>query len=126
MNSRSKEVLELPIALKLSSDGIVHPEELFGPIEEQTLIGDDRVTIIPPKGFLASVFGRLIDLLAGNTVELSSDTYAKYNPVSESNNIIPKFNKETSYDVIGSRTEFVGNKTTENAATYTYEDPVAE
>lgn len=75
---------------------------------------------------LVSVFGRLIDLLAGNTVELSSDKYAKYNPVSESNNIIPKFNKEISYDVIGSRTEFVGNKTTENAATYTYEDPVAE
>ena len=75
---------------------------------------------------ISLVFGRLIDLLAGNTVEFDSDKHAKYNPVSESNNIIPKFNKETSYDVIGSRTEFVGNKTTENAATYTYEDPVAE
>ena len=75
---------------------------------------------------LGSVFGRLIDLLAGNTVNFGSSTNEKYNPVSESNNIIPKFNKEISYNVIGSRTEFVGNKTTENAATYTYEDPVAE
>ncbi|MDD5885405.1 MAG: hypothetical protein PUC66_05130 [Erysipelotrichaceae bacterium] len=58
MNSRSKEVLELPVSLKLSSDGIVHPEELFGPIEEQTLIGDTRVTTIPPKGFLVLDFGK--------------------------------------------------------------------
>ncbi len=50
--------MELPLALKQASEGVLHPEELFGPIEEQTLIGDPRVAIIPPKGFLVLDFGK--------------------------------------------------------------------
>lgn len=69
-------------------------------------------------------FGYLIDLFVGNAVELADKT--KYNSNSLTNNLIPNFNSEITFDVINSRTEYAGESSGEQYSTYTYEDPVAE
>ncbi|MGM9858956.1 MAG: hypothetical protein ACI311_06910 [Bacilli bacterium] len=68
-------------------------------------------------------FGYLIDLFVGNTVDLDQ---GKYNSDSLTNNLIPNFNSEITFDVINSRTEYAGESSGEQYSTYTYEDPVAE
>ena len=69
-------------------------------------------------------FGYLIDLFVGNAINLDDNT--KYNSNSLTNNLIPNFNSEITFDVINSRTEYAGESSGEQYSTYTYEDPVAE
>ena len=62
-------------------------------------------------------FGYLIDLFVGNSVELADKT--QYNSNSLTNNLIPNFNSEITFDVINSRTEYAGESSGEQYSTYT-------